>query len=180
MAWPSTRKAIGSSAVGWDHTLWPDKKFPNKQQLDAVAPKNPVLLYHVSGHVAVANSLALQVAKITKDTPNPKGGEFEKGDDGELTGMLKEGSAMSLVAQWVPDPTPAERRRGIELVLADLAKNGVTSVQDNSDWDDFLVYRDLRKTKASSPRASPNGCASARRSTNCRMSAAKAASPIRG
>jgi predicted amidohydrolase YtcJ len=130
--------------VGWDHTLWPDKKFPNKHQLDAVAPKNPVLLYHVSGHVAVANSLALQVAKIAKDTPNPKGGEFEKGEDGELTGMLKEGSAMSLVAQWVPDPTPAERRRGIELVLAELAKNGVTSVQDNSDWDDFLVYRDLK------------------------------------
>jgi predicted amidohydrolase YtcJ len=130
--------------AGWDHTLWLDKKFPNKQQLDAIAPKNPVLLYHVSGHVAVANSLALQVAKIAKDTPNPKGGEFEKGEDGELTGMLKEGSAMSLVAQWVPDPTPAERRRGIELVLADLAKNGVTSVQDNSDWDDFLVYRDLK------------------------------------
>jgi len=130
--------------VGWDHTLWPDKKFPNKQQLDAIAPKNPVLLYHVSGHVAVANSLALKLAKITKDTPNPKGGEFEKGDDGELTGMLKEGSAMSLVAQWVPDPTPAERRHGIELVLADLAKNGVTSAQDNSDWDDFLVYRDLK------------------------------------
>jgi predicted amidohydrolase YtcJ len=130
--------------VGWDHTLWPDKKFPNKQQLDTVAPKNPVLLYHVSGHVAVANSLALQVAKITKDTPNPKGGEFEKGDDGELTGMLKEGSAMSLVAQWVPDPTPAERRRGIELVFADLAKFGVTSAQDNSDWEDFLVYRDLK------------------------------------
>jgi predicted amidohydrolase YtcJ len=130
---------------GWDHTLWPNKKFPNRQQLDAVAPKNPVLLTHISGHVAVANSLALKLAGITKDTPSPKGGEFEKGEDGELTGMLKEGSAISLVAQWVPDPTPAERRRGIELVLSDLAKNGVTSAQDNSDWDDFLIYRDLRQ-----------------------------------
>jgi predicted amidohydrolase YtcJ len=129
---------------GWDHTLWPDKKFPNRRQLDAVAPKNPVLLTHISGHVAVANSLALKLANITKETPNPQGGEFEKGEDGELNGMLKEGNAISLVAQWVPEPTPAERRRGIELVLADLAKNGVTSVQDNSDWDDFLVYRDLK------------------------------------
>jgi predicted amidohydrolase YtcJ len=129
---------------GWDHTLWPDKKFPTKQQLDAVSPKNPVLLTHISGHVAVANSLALQLAGITKDTANPKGGEFERDAKGELTGMLEEGSAIGLVQQYVPDPSPAERRRGIELVLADVAKNGVTSVQDNSEWDDFLVYRDLK------------------------------------
>jgi predicted amidohydrolase YtcJ len=129
---------------GWDHTVWPDKKFPNKQQLDSVAPKNPVLLTHISGHVAVANSLALKLASITKETPNPKGGEFERGEDGELTGMLKEGSAIQLVAQYVPDPSPEQRRRGIEMALADVAKNGVTSVQDNSDWDDFLVYRDLK------------------------------------
>jgi predicted amidohydrolase YtcJ len=129
---------------GWDHTLWPDKKFPTKQQLDAFSPKNPVLLTHISGHVAVANSLALQLAGITKDTPNPKGGEFERDANRELTGMLEEGSAIGLVQQYVPDPSTTERRRGLELILADVAKNGVTSVQDNSDWDDFLVYRDLK------------------------------------
>ncbi len=129
---------------GWDHTLWPDKKFPTRQQLDAVSPKNPVLLVHVSGHVAVANSLALQLAGVTKDTPNPKGGEFEHDSSGELTGMLLEGSAIGLVQQYVPDATATERRRGIELVLADLAKNGVTSAQDNSEWEDFLVYRILK------------------------------------
>jgi predicted amidohydrolase YtcJ len=129
---------------GWDHTLWPDKKFPTKQQLDAVAPKNPVFLTHISGHVAVANSLALQISGITKGSPNPKGGEFERGEDGELTGMLKEGPAMRLVAQNIPDPTDEHRRRGIEMVLADLAKNGVTSAQDNSEWEDFLVYHALK------------------------------------
>jgi predicted amidohydrolase YtcJ len=129
---------------GWDHTLWPDKNFPSKQQLDAVSPKNPVLLTHVSGHVAVANSLALKIAEITKDSPNPKGGEIERDANGEPTGMLKEGSAMRLVEQNVPEPSAEQRRRGIELVLADVAKNGVTSVQDNSDWEDFLVYHDLK------------------------------------
>jgi predicted amidohydrolase YtcJ len=129
---------------GWDHTLWPDKAFPSKQQLDTVSPKNPVLLTHVSGHVAVANSLALKIAGITKDSPNPKGGEIERDANGELTGMLKEDAAMSLVAQNIPDPSAEQRRRGIELVLADVAKNGVTSVQDNSDWEDFLVYHDLK------------------------------------
>ncbi len=106
--------------------------------------KIPSSYVHISGHVSIANSLALQLAHISKDTPNPKGGEFERDANGELTGMLEEGSAISLVEQYVPDPSPTQRRHGIELVLADVAKNGVTSVQDNSDWDDFLVYRDLK------------------------------------
>jgi predicted amidohydrolase YtcJ len=129
---------------GWDHTLWPEKKFPNRQQLDEVTPRNPVLLTHVSGHVAVANSLALQLAGITKDSPNPSGGEIEKDVQGELTGMLKEGAAMRLVETKIPPRTAEQRRRGIELTLADVAKNGVTSVQDNSAWDDFLTYRALK------------------------------------
>jgi len=129
---------------GWDHTMWPEKKFPNRQQLDQVSPKNPVLLTHVSGHVAVANSLALQLAGITKETENPSGGEIEKDDKGEPTGMLKEGAAMRLVESKIPPLTAEQRRRGIELVFADVAKNGVTSVQDNSSWDDFLTYRALK------------------------------------
>src|ERR1051326_2001610 len=76
---------------GWDHTFWPEKRFPNRQQLDVVSPKNPVILTHISGHVAVANSLALQLFGITKSTPNPTGGEIEKDAQGEPTGMLKGG-----------------------------------------------------------------------------------------
>lgn len=129
---------------GWDHTLWPEKKFPNRQQLDEVSPKNPVVLTHVSGHVAVANSLALRLAGITKETTNPSGGEIEKDGNGEPTGMFKEASAMHLVESKIPPPSAEERRRGIELVLADVAKNGVTSVQDNSAWEDFLAYRALK------------------------------------
>jgi predicted amidohydrolase YtcJ len=129
---------------GWDHTLWPDKKFPNKQQLDAVSPKNPVVLTHISGHVAVANSLALEKAGITKDSPNPKGGQIERETTGEPTGMLEEDSAMRIVDQKVPGNSAEQRRRGIEMVLADAAKNGVTSVQDFSDWEDFQVYQQLK------------------------------------
>ena len=129
---------------GWDHTTWPEKRFPNRQQLDAVAPKNPVILVHVSGHVAVANSLALKSAEIDKNTPNPQGGEIEHDALGEPTGMLKEGAAMSLVRVRIPDPAPEQRRHGIELVLQNVAKNGVTSVQDNSDWEDFQVYKQIK------------------------------------
>jgi predicted amidohydrolase YtcJ len=130
---------------GWDHTLWADKKFPNRQQLDAVAPKNPVMLTHVSGHVAVANSLALKSGEIDKNTPNPPGGEIERDALGEPTGMLKEDAAMSLVNGRIPDPSPEQRRHGIELVLENVAKNGVTSVQDFSDWENFAVYKQLKE-----------------------------------
>jgi predicted amidohydrolase YtcJ len=129
---------------GWDHTLWPEKKFPNRRQLDEVSPKNPVILTHISGHVAVANSLALEMAGIANSTSNPSGGEVEKDDNGEPTGMLKEGSAMHLVGSKIPPPSGEQRRRGIELALADVAKNGVTSVQDNSAWEDFLTYRAIK------------------------------------
>jgi hypothetical protein len=130
---------------GWDHTTWPEKKFPNRQQLDAVAPKNPVILTHISGHVAVANSLALKSAEIDKTTPNPPGGEIEHDALGEPTGMLKEGAAMALVKVRIPDPTTEQRRKGIELVLQNVARNGVTSVQDFSEWADYQVYQQLKE-----------------------------------
>jgi hypothetical protein len=132
------------TGAGWDHTLWPERQFPNKWELDDVAPNNPVLLTHVSGHVAIANSLALKLAQLDDKSANPAGGELERNASGELTGMLKEGPAIELVRASTPDPTAEQRRRGIVLALADLAKNGVTSAQDNSDWEDFLAYKQLK------------------------------------
>lgn len=130
---------------GWDQTLWPDKKFPTRLQLDEAAPNNPVFLVHISGHVAVANSQALKHGEISAETKNPVGGEIERFEDGEPSGMLKEGAAMEMVAQRIPDPPEAERRHGIELVMEELARNGVTSAQDNSEWEDFQVYKDIKE-----------------------------------
>jgi predicted amidohydrolase YtcJ len=148
------REAVGQHKIGewivgsgWDQTLWPDKKFPSRQQLDEVSPDNPVYLVHISGHVAVANSAAFKLSEITNDTKNPQGGEIERDADGVPTGMLKEASAMEFIGQKVPELTDEQRRHGIELVLAELARNGVTTAQDNSDWSDFLVYRDLKQEK---------------------------------
>ena len=131
---------------GWDESRWPDQKYPTRLDLDQVAPNNPVFLDHISGHIAVANSLALKHGEITAETPNPLGGEIERFADGEATGLLKE-NAKGMVEQRIPDPPEAERRKGIELVLEELAQNGVTSVQDFSAWEDFLVYSDLKQEK---------------------------------
>jgi predicted amidohydrolase YtcJ len=131
---------------GWDQTRWADQKLPTRLDLDRVAANNPVFLEHVSGHIAVVNSDALRHAEIAADTPNPAGGEIERFPDGEPTGILKE-RAEEMVSQRIPDPTAAVRRKGIELVLEELSRNGVTSVQDFSEWDDFRVYHDLKEEK---------------------------------
>ncbi|MBI1738515.1 MAG: amidohydrolase family protein, partial [Acidobacteria bacterium] len=130
---------------GWDHTLWPVKKFPTKKDLDAVSTEHPMIFNRVDGHVAIANSLALKLAGITKDSPNPETGEIEREASGEPTGMLKEGGAMGLVFRKVPGLSAEQRRRGIQMALAEAASFGVTSMQDNSGWTDFLTYEELKK-----------------------------------
>jgi predicted amidohydrolase YtcJ len=130
---------------GWDHTLWPDQAFPTRQQLDAVSPKNPVILTHISGHVAVANSLALQLAGISKTTPDPAGGKIARDENSQATGMLLEDSAMHIVRSKVPETTPEQLRQGLEMVLAEVAQNGITSVQDNSEWENFAIYHQLKE-----------------------------------
>ncbi len=132
------------SGRGWDHTLWPEKRFPNRQDLDAVSSDHPMLFGRVDGHVAVANSLALKLAGVSRDTGDPAGGSIERDASGEPTGMLKEGAAIELVRSRMPPISPEQRRRGIELVLEGAARFGVTSLQDNSVWEDFLVYEQLR------------------------------------
>ena len=122
----------------------PRKNFPIGSSSTPSRPKIPSSYGHISGHVAVANSLALQLAGITAATANPAGGEIEKDAKGEPTGMLKEGAAMHLVYSKIPPATMEQRQKGIELALADLAKFGVTSAQDNSAWEDFLTYRALK------------------------------------
>jgi hypothetical protein len=129
---------------GWDHTLWPGKRFPSRQDLDAVSTDHPMIFTRVDGHVAVVNSLALQHAGVTRETADPPGGEIERDAAGNPTGLLKE-NAMAMVRRQIPPLSPERRRRGIELALAEAARHGVTSVQDNSDWEDFLVYDQLRK-----------------------------------
>ncbi len=129
---------------GWDHTLWPGKRFPTRKDLDAVSTEHPMVFSRVDGHVTVVNSKALEIADITTATANPPGGEIERDPrTGEATGMLKE-TASGLVSRQIPPPTPEKRRRGILLAMAEAAQFGITSIQDNSSWDDLLTYEQLK------------------------------------
>lgn len=127
---------------GWDHTTWTEQKLPTRQDLDAVTGGHPAFLDRVDGHIAIANSAALAAAKVDKSTAPPPGGAIDHDAKGEPTGIFRE-SAKELIAKFIPPPTPSKRRKGIELALADAARWGLTSVQDNSAWEDFLVYEEL-------------------------------------
>jgi predicted amidohydrolase YtcJ len=130
---------------GWDHTLWTHQALPTRHDLDTVSHGHPAFFIRVDGHIAVANSAALALSGVTKQTPNPPGSQFDHDADGELTGIVRESRALDLIQQHVPPPTPEMRRQAILLALDDAAAQGVTSVQDNSSWDDFLVYQDLER-----------------------------------
>lgn len=129
---------------GWDHTKWTQVVLPTRQDLDAVTGDHPAIFTRVDGHIAVANTAALKAAGVTKTTQPPQGGAIDLGSDGEPTGILREG-ARDLVYSKIPPPTPAMRRRALELALADAAQWGITSAQDNSDWQDFLVMEEMGK-----------------------------------
>jgi len=129
---------------GWDHTMWPGQKLPTRQDLDAVTGGHPAVFGRVDGHISVANTAALQQAHITKDTPDPAGGKIDRDAKGEPTGILRE-QARDAVDKVIPPPSPAKRREAIQLALADAARYGLTSIQDYSQWEDFLVYEDLER-----------------------------------
>lgn len=85
-----------------DQTLYEEKRGPTRKELDELFPDTPVFIFHMSGHGAYANSKALEIAGITKDTPNPQGGEFEKDENGEFTGYLKGMPAWMMVGKFPP------------------------------------------------------------------------------
>jgi predicted amidohydrolase YtcJ len=131
---------------GWDHTKWPTKTLPTRQDIDAVTPGHPAVLERTDGHILIANSAALAAAHITRDTPDPAGGKIDRDASGEPTGIVREGPATSLLFKIIPPPTPEERRKALLLAINDALANGVTSVEDLSSWNDFLVLEDLERS----------------------------------
>jgi predicted amidohydrolase YtcJ len=130
---------------GWDETMWPVKALPSRWDLDEVSSGHPVFLDRVDGHLAVANTRALQLASITIASKDPEGGKIDRDANGQPTGILRD-TAQHAVRVVIPPPNHEMRRQGIEVALADLAAHGVTSVQDYSpEWQNFQIYEELEK-----------------------------------
>jgi predicted amidohydrolase YtcJ len=130
---------------GWDETLWAIKSLPSRWDLDAVSMGRPVMLDRVDGHLAVANTRALQLASITLASRDPRGGHIDRDENGQPTGLLRD-TAQQAVRAAIPAPSRDKMREDLEAALDDLAAHGVTSAQDYSPaWENFQIYEELEK-----------------------------------
>jgi len=130
--------------AGWDENLWPVKTLPTRWDVDEVSSKHPVFLERVDGHIALASTQALTLASITIASRDPRGGKIDRDSSGQPNGILRE-RAREAVTNVIPPPTHERRTEALEAALAEAARWGVTSVQDNSTWEDFQVLEELEK-----------------------------------
>jgi predicted amidohydrolase YtcJ len=127
----------------WDETKWTPARLPSKELIDAATPHVPVAVNRYDGHMILANSLALKLAGITAQTPDPAGGVIVRDGQGNPTGALKDAAA-DLVYKVIPPFSHEQRRHAIERALAHAAALGITSVQHmNPDYADIAVYNEL-------------------------------------
>jgi predicted amidohydrolase YtcJ len=127
----------------WDHQLW-GGELPRREWIDEVTPDHPVWVNRLDGHMALANSLALKAASITRDTSGIEGGTIERDPGGEPTGILKD-NAMGLVDAVVPPPSEEMSRRALEAAMHYVAERGVTTVHHMGTWADLDVFRRARR-----------------------------------
>ncbi len=123
----------------WDHESW-GGELPTRQWIDAATPKNPVWVSRLDGHMALANSLALRLAGVARNSRDVPGGAIERDAKGEVTGVLKD-NAMELVGQSVPAPGYEAKQAALIAAMDYLAQFGVTSVHDMSADDDLEIIR---------------------------------------
>lgn len=131
----------------WDHERWPNVNgaapLPTKELIDAFTPDRAVFVNRLDGHMALANSYTLKLAGVTRDTPDPPGGQIVRDSKtGEPTGVLKD-AAMSFVWKVAPAPSFEEKLEAVRAATAHAAAHGVTSVQDMSAGGDVGVYQSL-------------------------------------
>jgi len=126
----------------WDHERWPDAKLPTRELIDSFTQDIPVFVNRLDGHMALANSLALKLAGVTRETVDPPGGVIVRDKSGEPTGILKD-AAQSFVWKVVSPSTFEEKLEAARAATNYAAQLGVTSIQDMSAGDDVGVYQTL-------------------------------------
>ncbi len=135
------------ASSGWHEGQIAEGRMPTRQELDAISPQNPVFIPR-GGHVAVANSLALKLAGISKDTVDPKGGVIVRDANGEPTGFLIESPAMNLVRKLLPPVTRERLIDGLKQSGSMLSALGITSTTEpGATPDDIAAYMELWKNK---------------------------------
>lgn len=114
---------------GYDHARLAEQRHPTRHDLDPVSPDHPVVLIRMCHHIGVANSRALALAGITRDTPDPDGGVFDRDASGELTGVVRE-TALEMVRAVIAEPTEGQMAAALERSSQAYLEAGVTSVAE--------------------------------------------------
>ena len=127
----------------WDHENW-GGELPRRDWIDSITPENPVWIMRLDGHMALANSKALELAGVDADTPDVAGGEIVRDETGRPTGILKD-NALSLVETAVPIASKRQLDREAKAAMQYVASNGVTTVHDMASWDSLETYRRAEK-----------------------------------
>jgi hypothetical protein len=136
---PKGRWILGGK---WDHENWTPNNLPTAAMIDAATPDNPVFIDRLDGHMALANSLAMKLAGVTKDTKDVEGGLIVRDAGGNPMGVFKD-AAMSYFNSVIPAPSWEQRLEAAQAATEHAASLGVTSVQDMSAGTDVGVYQEL-------------------------------------
>ena len=135
---------------GWNQTLWEENEFPTTADIDKVVSDRPVWLSRVDGHAGWGNSMALRMAGISKDTPDPQGGKIIRDGSGKATGVFID-AAMGYIGSEIPAPTEKEQKLALEKAYAQMAKMGLTSVHDAgvsvAAWNLYKDFAEQGKAK---------------------------------
>ena len=137
---PNINNGLWLQGGNWDHENW-GGALPNKSWIDSLTNNNPVLVSRVDGHMALANSKALEEANINENTPNPVGGEIVKDiNTGIPTGILKD-TAIDIVRKLIPKQSYSEQDSILKTSMNYASSQGITQIHDMATWDDLQTFR---------------------------------------
>ncbi len=130
------------TGYGWSEDELAEGRKPLRGDLDIAAPNNPITFTRAGGHSAVVSTLALELANITDETPDPEGGVIERDENGVANGVIRE--RQEIVGRLVPDSTYEELIASLEINLGDLLAKGITSITDASKRpDEYAMWEEL-------------------------------------
>lgn len=144
----TVEKGASIRGVREDDFKMAEKRHPTRFEIDTVAPDNPVSISTVGGHFSIVNSKALELAGVTKNTPDPLGGRFGKDPKtGELNGWLYERASGVVTGKMPPSPPLTEERRqaAVKAMMLDAAAKGLTCVYDSSSSGDFRTVLEMKR-----------------------------------
>jgi predicted amidohydrolase YtcJ len=130
---------------GWIEKKWPEGRFPTIQELDMISPDKPMALERADGHAIIVNSLALEMANITGETPDPVGGKIDKDVNGKPNGVLIDKASL-LVESIIPKRTREDEKQALRLGLDRTAMMGWTQLQDaGSPLSDYEILKEIKE-----------------------------------